>query len=370
MSASPTTNAGGSAGSSGAWEVASGVDALYMSGHAQPPEQVFERLKVAREIAVESDEPVGIEFGHVDFNVEPHGFGRYKYCLRDAFGIIGVSPSEKLPTVRIQPKSEFLHRAGVEEVVKFYHRLLEREMGDVELTASRLDLYIDTQGWSPRIDERHKFVRRASGVSSYEENDEFTGLTFGKRSTGTVYARIYDKTIEINKKKDYFVEQVWGEKYEPALPVIRTEFQIGRAGLKAYGISTVDEALMCAPALWSGLTTDWLSLRQVSADSNRSRWPVAPEWLVVQDAALAGNAVGLKRMAVDHRNADLMSILPGLAGFVSSAAAITGIRTLPEALAECERLIRGYTNSRHKSFEEIVAIKIGERSFTIPESLQ
>jgi hypothetical protein len=341
-----------------------------MSGHVEAPDSVFERLQIAREIAVETEEPIGIEFGQVDFNVEPHGFGRYKYCLRDAFGVIGISPSEKLPAVRIQPKSEFLHRVGVEEVVRFYRRLIEREMGDVQLNASRLDLYVDTQGWAPDIDERNKFVRRASGVSAYENNDEFNGLTFGKRSTNTVYARIYNKTVEIEKKKDYYVEQVWGERYERSVPVIRTEFQIGREGLKAYGISSVEEALACAPGLWIGLTEHWLSLRQVTADSNRSRWPVAPEWVVIQNASLGANALGLERMAKDHHIADLNAILPNLAGFVSSAAAITGARSLTEALSKCEPLIRGYTNSRNTSFEEIVAKKLGERSFTIPESLR
>lgn len=370
MSVAPAPDAVNVASPSGAWEVASGIDALYMSGHVEAPDSVFERLQIARDIAMETEESIGIEFGQVDFNVEPHGFGRYKYCLRDAFGVIGISPSEKLPTVRIQPKSEFLHRAGVEEVVRFYRRVIEREMGDVLLNASRLDLYVDTQGWVPRIDDRNKFVRRASGVSAYEDNDEFNGLTFGKRSTNTVYARIYNKTVEIEKKKDCYVEQVWGEKYDRSLPVIRTEFQIGRAGLKAYGISSVEEALACASGLWVGLTEHWLSLRQVTTDSNRSRWPVAPEWSVIQNASLGAGAIGLQRMAVDHRIADLEAILPGLAGFVSSAAAITGARSLPAALSECERLIRGYTNSKKKSFEEIVARKRGERSFVIPEDLQ
>lgn len=364
---SPTTL--GASGTPHVLEVASGIDALYMSGHADAPDAVFERLKVAREVAMEADEAVGIEFGGVDFNLEPHGFGIYKYCLRDAFGVIGVSPSKQIPAVRIQPTSEFLHRAGVTEVVRHYRTLIERELGEVLLNASRFDLYVDSQGWSPTLNERHRFVSRAKAVAGFEDSDEFNGIAFGKRATGTVYVRIYNKTIEVNKKKDYYVEQTWNDRYDRSLPVIRTEFQIGRKGLTSFGLSSVDEVIQCAPGLWVGLSRDWLVLKQVSGDSNRSRWATAPEWEVIQNASFAGHAIGLKRMAKDHALADLDALLPGLTGFVSSVSAITGARSLAEALEDCDHLIRGYTNVKHRTFEEIVARKRGERSFTIPEGL-
>ena len=352
------------------WEVASGIDSLYMSGRVKAPNSVLDRLQTAREVANEADEPVGIEFGGVDFEIAPYKFGRYKYRLEHAFGLVGISPGKSLPTVRVQPWSEFLHRAGVEEVVRFYRRVIEREMGSVELGAARLDLYIDTQGWTPGVDERRRFVSRASSVGGFEDNDEFNGLTFGKRKTNIVYARIYDKTIEIRKKKDYFVEQVWGDRYVRSLPVVRTEFQIGRDGLVAYGIDTVEEAIRNAPGLWAGLTNDWLSLREVGTDSNRSRWVVAPEWKAIQSASLASGAVGLKRMAKDHKSADLMSLLPGLTGYVSSVAAIKGGNSISETLAQCEGLIRAYSNISDIAFESRVATKRGKRSFTIPEDLQ
>ena len=50
-------------GNPGVWEVASGLDALYMSGRVEIPEAVIERLQIAREIADEAESPVDLEFG-------------------------------------------------------------------------------------------------------------------------------------------------------------------------------------------------------------------------------------------------------------------------------------------------------------------
>ncbi len=351
------------------WEVASGIDALYMSGYLEAPQDALDRLKQAREVAEELDEPVDIQFGGVDFAMQPRKFLMYKYWLRNAFGSIGVSPKTSIPTIRIQPSSEFLHRVGPEVVVNFYRNVIEQEMGEVRLEISRLDLYADTQGWMPEIDDRHEFVTRASSIGGYEDNHEFNGLTFGKRETGTIYVRIYNKTAEMKKKKDYYVEQVWGEKYDRSLPVIRTEFQIGRKGLRSFGISSVEDALECAPGIWLGVTEHWLSLRTIGMDSNRSRWPFAPEWMAIRNVSFANGAIGLERMTDDHGAADIGAIVRGLAGYTTSFAAIVGTRTVPETMEKCAHVLRDYTNARHENFEQTVARKLGERSFTVPREL-
>jgi len=193
-------------GDRGVWEVASGLDALYMSGRIEVPESVIERLQTTREVAEEAEGPVGMEFGGVDFEMPPRGLLKYKYRLDHAFGVIGISPSKSLPPVRIQPYSEFLHRVGPRGVVQFFRNIIENEMGAVRLGASRLDLYIDVQGWELCVDDRHNFVRRATKVSTHKECDIFNGLVFGSRGTNTIYSRIYDKTIEMGKKGGLYVE--------------------------------------------------------------------------------------------------------------------------------------------------------------------
>ena len=359
-----------SLGYSDVWEVASGVDALYMSGRVEIPVAVVERLQLAREVAEEAEGPVGIEFGGVDFEIQPRGLRRHKYRLEHEFGIVAFTTSEKLPAVLIQPRAEFLHRVGPSGVVQFYRNVIERETGTLELAASRLDLYIDVQGWDVSVDDRHLFVRRAKAVAGHEASDDFNGLAFGARATNTVYSRIYDKTIETQKKGGHYVEQTWGPAYDPSLHVKRVEFQMGRKGLRHYGIDTPEEAIRSARGLWRNLTVEWLSFRVATADSNRSRWPIAPEWQVVQEASMAHGAIGLSRMVNDHVMADLKALRPGLNGYVTSVAAIKGGRSVSDAMALVAEEIQRYEVDTGRRFETQVAEKLGKRSFTIPEILQ
>ncbi|MDQ2729742.1 MAG: hypothetical protein M3Y91_18200 [Actinomycetota bacterium] len=71
-------------------ELASGIDALYLSGRGQ--------LRPG-------------------LTVRPHGWGRYRYCIDHWTARIGLTTSSHLPPVRIQPRSEYLHGIGPTKAV-------------------------------------------------------------------------------------------------------------------------------------------------------------------------------------------------------------------------------------------------------------
>ncbi|MDA8265448.1 MAG: hypothetical protein M0T79_08940 [Actinomycetota bacterium] len=190
-------------------ELASGIDALYLSGRAALPEDFERRLAAAREAAGEGGTS-SVLVGGVDFDVASHGMGRYRYCLTHRYGQVGVSPSTRLPALRVQPRTEFLHGAGVREACDWFMRLLSAEVGACVFTVNRIDLYGDFQGWCPTGDDRHNFVCRAKERDTYEDGDELTGFTFGRRKSGTVTARIYDKTRDAQHKGADFWPDVWG----------------------------------------------------------------------------------------------------------------------------------------------------------------
>jgi hypothetical protein len=341
-----------------------------MSGRVVVPEAVIEGLQSSREVAEEAEGPVGIEFGGVDFDILPRGLRMHKYRLEHPLGVVAISPSEKLPPVLIQPRAEFLHRVGPEGVVRFFRTVIEREMGAVKLCASRLDLYVDVQGWDLSVDERRRFVSHARNVVGREKSDLFNGLEFGARGAKTIRLRIYDKTIEIAAKGGSYVEQTWNDDYDPSVPVLRVEFEVGRTPLTQYGIDTAQEAIDAAPGLWRGLSERWLTYRVETADSNKSRWPIAPEWIVVQQAALGNNAIGLDRMIEDHALADLKWLRPRLTGCAARVTAIKGGRSIADAVNLVAEELHKYEVETGRSFDSRVAEKLGERSFTIPESLQ
>src|SRR2546421_3824449 len=138
-----------------------------------------------------------------------------------------------------------------------------------------------------------------------------TGLPFGARG-GALSALIYDKTHEIKYKspeKAWFHDlwlQVKDENGNPVWdgksPVWRIEVRFKRPALNEmmqegvfHGIDSAYDLEEQLPGLWSyaightgggedGLPDGWLRYVIPTEDTNRSRWPVHPDWRVIQSA--------------------------------------------------------------------------------------
>ncbi len=148
-------------------ELASGVDALYLSGRAELPRRLLARLEDSRAWAAEAKRPAPCEIGEHTFGIAPHGWGKYRFCLDHEMARIGFSTSRHLPTVRIQPRSEFLHAVGPEAAVRAVHELLDNELGRLRFWVNRVDLFADWQDWSFGLEDAQRFVRRAAARRTY-----------------------------------------------------------------------------------------------------------------------------------------------------------------------------------------------------------
>ena len=168
-------------------ELCSGVDALYLSGRAELSPLLFEVLEEHRSDAEESDGPVALSLAGEEFWVEPRAFGKYRYRLTHPGGLVGVTASEHLPALRVQPRAEFIHGAGPEVALEFFAGVGEYLAGGpVSWSLSRLDLFCDVQGWDLEGDDRRRFVCRADRRDLHEHGDCFGGFEFGRRTTKTV----------------------------------------------------------------------------------------------------------------------------------------------------------------------------------------
>jgi len=345
------------AGGGGLRELASGVDALYLSGRADVPMWLFTSLEEARQQAEKNgrDEPLWL--GHTEFGVADRGFGLYRYTLNHENGQVGVTRSDRLPAFRIQPRAQFLHGLGALNGAEWFRDQLEPACGAVDLTVSRVDLFADWQGWSLCGDDRHRFVCRAKSRVTYEENDSFTGFLFGRRGMHTVSARIYDKTLEMKHSKAGYWEDIWGAAYDRSEPVTRVEFELGRQGLKEFGLRGPDEVVGAAGGMWSYCTGDWLSLRDPTADATRARWPEAMEWGDIRRARLADEGHGLERMRQGRRRATLEGITPGLVGYMTTFAVLSGTTGEEETCEQLVYLLRGHGFHSGFHFENRVAAR-------------
>src|SRR4051794_38520371 len=104
-------------------ELASGIDALYLSGRGYPQGELAQSLEALRCEAEAEDAPQPFEVGGVEFFVEPRSFGRYRYRLSSPMGLVGITTSNHLPALRVQPWAEFIHGKGPEYVLWFFDQI-------------------------------------------------------------------------------------------------------------------------------------------------------------------------------------------------------------------------------------------------------
>ena len=303
------------------------------------------------------DSGITFELGGVEFTLMPRGLGRYRYCIAHPYGVVGITPSAHLPAVRIQPRAQFLHAVGPNQAVSYFADIVENEVGPLLLTVSRVDLFADFQGWELSGDNRARFLCRGSERGTYEDGETFSGFTFGKRVTGTISGRLYDKTLEIKKKGTDYWYEVWGEEFDRSQRVLRVEFEILRGALREYGIRDPEVVIAAAGALWASVTEQWLTYRTPTKDATRSRWPIAWEWRCVQRSALRDEWAGLDRVTAGRRSGALRLLLPRLVGELASFGAHVEASSIDETLARLRVVVAADAKERGTSFKARLARK-------------
>ncbi|HWD55192.1 MAG TPA: hypothetical protein VG346_08715 [Acidimicrobiales bacterium] len=341
-------------------ELASGVDALYLSGRAEVPKRFLQRLEDCRAWAGEAKRPAPFELGELVFGITPHGWGKYRFCLEHAMARIGISTSRHLPTVRVQPRSEFLHAVGPEAAVTTLQEILGHELRQLRFWVNRVDLFANWQGWNLSLGDTSRFVCRADARRTYEVAGALTGFEFGSRTTKTFLARLYNKTADMAAKDNGWWFEVWGERYVAGMPVHRLEFEIGRKGLQEFDLNTPAQVLAATGDLWAYATGEWLTYRSPTNDRTRCRWPLAPQWFSVQQATLSHPAVGLERLRLARRSKSIEKLLPGLNGYLASMGALLGTEGIDDTLWAIGHHLHTYEIISRTAFSERVARRRSE----------
>ena len=342
-------------------ELACGVDALYLSGRAELPESLLDRLEVAKLGAQASSRATPLMFGGYDWTVASHGLLKWSFRLDHPLAVIGVTRRQHLPAFRVQARSEALHSMGADGFMRWLTGLLYNEGLPTRFTVSRIDLHADWQGWELTGDLRHRFVYRAHDLATYEADFELSGFSFGNRKSGAMVARIYDKTREIaGNGHDWWIE-LWGDAYDPVLPVIRVEFQFAPECLKEMGLTSPEDVLNAVGNLWAYGSREWLTYRLPSEHERTARWPISPEWEQVQACSLAQGCLPFDRITAGGAKGGLRLLMPLLNGCIASFAMWMGAATIADACAWLPAALGGYEATSGKTFAERIEEKRRDR---------
>ena len=314
-------------------ELASGVDALYLSGQGYLSKGFLALLEDHRMWADRESIPVPFELGPLTFGLAPHGWGKYRYCLDHESGRIGFTKSTRLPAIRVQPRSEFLQAHGPAGAVADFGSLLRPVVENLGFSVARVDLFCDLEHLELCAEDRPGFLCRGTACTTYEAGRICTGFAFGSRRNGHISARIYDKTAEMEAKGTDWWGAVWAERHLVGERVWRIEFEIGRAALSELELRRPDDVLAAVPSLWRYCSSEWLTLRRPKPDSNRSRWPLDERWRAVQAASLVHGATELKFIRGHKRAQSFRRLMPALVGYLVNFAVLSKTTCIDDTLA-------------------------------------
>lgn len=339
------------------FELASGIDALYVSSRNVAPSGLFDELSALKDVAAAGDtSSVQTVLAGETFHVSGHGWGLYPVFIDHEFGRIGFTQSEHIPGVRVQIRAQYLHAIGAEVALEWFSNLLLSLGVYTAWSVSRLDLFVDVQGWFLSADDLPRFVCRSRSWNMYGEC-EFTGFSLGSRKSKTITARIYNKTAELGAFNQSYVRALWGDRYRLDFPVWRIEFEMKTQFLREVSVTSASDALARTDQLWAYATDKWLTFRDLAEDENKSRWPLAGEWLAIQHASLRGEALSVERVRKDESEAALLHLIPGLRGYISAVGARLGADDLGSAIHASFDVLAADELRTGQTMENLIAVK-------------
>jgi len=339
-------------GPNGPRELASGIDTLIISLRGVLSEELAMALSEAKATALELQSPVDISIGGSMWQLQSGRFGMYPYSLKHEYGLLGITDSLHLPTMRWQPRAEVLHAIGAGSIASWLMDIAEAEIGPVVASVSRLDIHADFQGLFLSPEDKESFVCLARSCVANWDEGVFSGFTFGSRRSKSMLARLYDKSLEISKKGGTYWYDIWGPSWEPDETVWRIEFEFHRSFLRKFGITTLGEAFQSVGGLWKYATNDWLSLRIPTLDETHSRWPVNSAWRAVQDSSMACRSISLERVQETRRDDALHRTIPQLNGWLARTGALLGLENVEEVIDVLPDIVEMYERSSKKLFPD------------------
>ncbi|HEC73013.1 MAG TPA: hypothetical protein ENI26_01425 [Methylophaga aminisulfidivorans] len=266
-----------------------------------------------------------IELADQLFKVHERGSKLFSFVIQNNSYRISLAKLGALraPLAYVQISSELLTKKPLLDIVTELSTIINL-LGNVseEAAISRVDLCADfTTDYHLFDIEDSDWVTRADDIQNHSNKRRYTGTTIG--AGGDVSARLYNKTVEMQKKPRLYLQDLhrlmgWDEKRD----IWRLEFQFKRDFLRELDIRYVSDLESSLAGLWQYATVKWLRHTIPNDfDSTQSRWPVSEWWLSMQTADWGeGEALSRKPLDKGHIPSDRTLFVNGISGFTSFMA--------------------------------------------------
>lgn len=303
----------------------SGLDTVECAYYLRPSATCklnFEALRLQREVMRQSKtiEPMKLELGGIDFMLSPNGTkSGYPFLVSNQDFTIQFGEYNN-PSFFVKFSSFALWNQGAKLL---HERFLQWAdtlgfIPDRPEGLSRCDFAFDFHLEQIDFDE-DSFVTVAAKDSQHRKDGKVQTFTFGRDE---VVLRVYNKSAEIEESSGkYWLHPLWQGQTEN---VWRVEWQVRKETLKRFGLRTFQDLFDGYGDCLRYLVAEHTSLRVKTEDSNRSRWPVHPLWVLLSQQIDQLPAQGIYREVNSRAMLDetLMRMAISMEGYLKKVAAI------------------------------------------------
>jgi len=303
----------------------SGLDTVECAYYLRPGATCkldFEALRLQREVMRQSKaiEPMKLELGGIEFMLSPNGTkSGYPFLISNQEFTIQFGEFNN-PSFFVKFSSFALWNQGAKLL---HERFLQWAdtlgfIPDRPEGLSRCDFAFDFHLEQIDFDE-DSFVTVAAKDSQHRKDGKIQTFTFGRDE---VVLRVYNKSAEIEESSGkYWLHPLWQGQTEN---VWRVEWQVRKETLKRFGLRTLQDLFDGYGDCLRYLVAEHTSLRVKTEDSNRSRWPVHPLWVLLSQQIDQLPAQGIYREVNSRAMLDetLMRMAISMEGYLKKVAAI------------------------------------------------
>ena len=315
-----------------------GIDTVQCAYYLTPPASKhldFRALAVIKEQLrmSKSREPRAVRLGDTEFFVYPYGSGSgYPFVLTNEDFKIELGEFNS-PSCFVTFRSQALWRQSaytLHEKFLAWAKLVGCQTQQPE-SLSRVDFCFD-YSLSERDFDADSFVSLSDKDSQHREHGAIQTFTLGK---GDVVLRVYDKVAEIRQQSaKVWFHELWGQNEN----VWRIEWQLRKPILRGFSIRTFIDLQERQGGLLHFLAEHHDTLRTRTEDSNRSRWPLHPLWVDLQERltelhALESKQIDGKELVLDER---LMRLTISMYGYLKRMAAVSCVKQEQAMMTEEE----------------------------------
>ncbi|RLL49115.1 hypothetical protein D8Y20_13345 [Mariprofundus sp. EBB-1] len=299
----------------------------------------FEMLTLEKEKLRQSKmrDPKHINLGGMDFLL--HGYGSssgFPFVISNRDFNIQLGENNT-PNFYVTFPSEALWRKSVyqlhAEFMEWASALGYCEYKSESL--SRVDFSFDYH--VPEIDfDEDSFISLSSKDSQYRQEGVVQTFNIGK---GDIVLRVYNKIDEIEQKS----EKVWFfDLWNESENVWRIEWQVRKDKLRRFGIRTFSDLSQLEGDLLRYLATEHTTLRIKANDSNRSRWPLHPLWIDLQDKIENMNCLGVDKCFDEDALLEEkeLRIAISMYGYMKRIAALYCLRKGSDMVSKSEAIVQ------------------------------